>query len=49
MAPILIADTYTEYNYPHLGRAALDVGRAAGFEMRVWGPGEIDCCGRPLI
>lgn len=48
-APILISDTYTEYNYPHLGRAALQVGDAAGFEIEVWGPNQIDCCGRPLM
>lgn len=48
-APILISDTYTEYNYPHLGRAALKVAEAAGFEVEVWGPRELDCCGRPLI
>jgi FAD/FMN-containing dehydrogenase/Fe-S oxidoreductase len=48
-APILISDTYTEYNYPHLGRAALRVADAAGFGVEVWGPREIDCCGRPLI
>lgn len=48
-APILISDTYTEYNYPHLGRAALRVAEAAGFAIQVWGPRELDCCGRPLI
>ena len=48
-APILVSDTYTEYNFPHLGRAALRVADAAGFEVRVWGPRELDCCGRPLI
>jgi Fe-S oxidoreductase len=48
-APILIADTYTEYNFPYLGQAALRVAEAAGFRLRVWGPREIDCCGRPLI
>ncbi|NDJ77132.1 MAG: FAD-binding protein [Chloroflexi bacterium] len=48
-APILISDTYTEYNYPHLGQAALRVARAAGFDLRVWGPREIDCCGRPFM
>ncbi len=48
-APILISDTYTEYNYPHLGRAALKVASAAGFAVEVWGPRELDCCGRPLI
>jgi FAD/FMN-containing dehydrogenase/Fe-S oxidoreductase len=48
-APILISDTYTEYNYPYLGQAVLRVAEAAGFEVRVWGPRELDCCGRPLI
>lgn len=48
-APILISDTYTEYNYPHLGKAALRVAEAAGCRVEVWGPRELDCCGRPLI
>jgi Fe-S oxidoreductase len=48
-APILIADTYTEYNYPYLGQAATRVAEAAGHRLRVWGPREIGCCGRPLI
>ncbi len=48
-APILISDTYTEYNYPHLGQAVMRVAQAAGLGVEVWGPGQIDCCGRPLI
>jgi len=48
-APILIADTYTEYNYPHLGQAVLRVAAAAGCRVPIWGPREINCCGRPLI
>jgi FAD/FMN-containing dehydrogenase/Fe-S oxidoreductase len=48
-APILISDTYTEYNYPYLGRAVLKVASAAGYAVEVWGPRELDCCGRPLI
>jgi FAD/FMN-containing dehydrogenase/Fe-S oxidoreductase len=48
-APILISDTYTEYNYPHLGRATLQVADAAGYDIEVWGPRQLDCCGRPLI
>jgi Fe-S oxidoreductase len=48
-APVLISDTYTEYNYPYLGQAVLRVADAAGFAIRVWGPRQIDCCGRPLI
>ncbi len=47
--PILVSDTYTEYNYPHLGQAVLRVAGAAGLRVTVWGPREIDCCGRPLI
>jgi Fe-S oxidoreductase len=47
--PILIADTYTEFNVPHLGQAVLKVADAAGFEIEVWGPRDLDCCGRPLI
>jgi FAD/FMN-containing dehydrogenase/Fe-S oxidoreductase len=48
-APILISDTYTEYNYPYLGQAVLRVAEATGFAVEVWGPHELDCCGRPLI
>lgn len=48
-APVLISDTYTEYNYPYLGQAVLRVADAAGFGIQVWGPRQIDCCGRPLI
>ncbi len=48
-APILVSDTYTEYNYPHLGRAVLRITEAAGIPVTIWGPRELDCCGRPLI
>lgn len=48
-APILISDTYTEYNYPYLGQAVLRVAAAADYEIEVWGPHQIDCCGRPMI
>ncbi|NLX11413.1 MAG: FAD-binding protein [Chloroflexi bacterium] len=48
-APILVSDTYTEYNYPYLGQAALRLADAAGIGVEVWGPRELDCCGRPLI
>lgn len=47
--PILISDTYTEYNFPQLGKAMVRVAEAAECQIRVWGPREIDCCGRPLI
>ncbi|HML20173.1 MAG TPA: FAD-linked oxidase C-terminal domain-containing protein [Aggregatilinea sp.] len=48
-APILISDTYTEYNYPYLGQAVMRVAQALEQGVEVWGPGQIDCCGRPLI
>lgn len=48
-APILVADTYTEYNYPQLGMAVLRLADAVGAAVRVWGPRQLDCCGRPLI
>jgi len=48
-APILISDTYTEYNYPYLGQAVVRLANAAGFGVRGWGPRDIDCCGRPMI
>jgi len=48
-APILIADTYTEYNIPHLGQAVMRVAAAANCRVEVWGRRELDCCGRPLI
>ncbi len=48
-APILIADTYTEYNYPHLGQAVVRLGAAAGVCVPVWGPRQFTCCGRPLL
>ncbi len=48
-APVLIADTYTEYNYPHLGQAVVRIASRVGAALQVWGPRQIDCCGRPLI
>jgi FAD/FMN-containing dehydrogenase/Fe-S oxidoreductase len=48
-APILFSDTYTEYNYPYLGQSLVSIAEAAGFEIEVWGPGQRECCGRPLI
>ena len=48
-APILIADTYTEYNYPHLGQAVARLAEAAGACMPVWGPRQVPSSGRPLL
>ena len=48
-APILLVDTYTEYNYPHLGRAMVRLAEAAGVCMPVWGPRQVPSSGRPLL
>ena len=45
-AVVLFADTFTEYNHPDVGLAAVDVLSAAGVDVRVAPHG---CCGRPLI
>ena len=43
---VLFDDTYMRYNYPALGRAAVRVLEAAGFEVIL---ADRKCCGRPLI
>ena len=43
---ILFTDTFTNYNHPDVGLAAVDVLAAAGIETRVV---PHVCCGRPLI
>ena len=43
---VLFHDTYTTYNYPELGRAAVKVLEAAGFEVIL---ADKKCCGRPMI
>jgi Fe-S oxidoreductase len=43
---VFFHDTYTTYNYPDLGKAAVKVLEAAGFEVVL---AEKKCCGRPLI
>jgi Fe-S oxidoreductase len=40
-------DTFTEYNEPGVGRAAVRLLEAAGFEVVL--PERRSCCGRPLI
>ncbi len=42
----LFADTFTEYNYPDLGRAAVKVLEHMGYEVIVPRP---VCCGRPML
>jgi len=44
---VLFLDTFTEFNSPEIGEAAVGVLRAAGFEV-TFVPGQV-CCGRPLI
>lgn len=45
-AVILFIDTFTNYNHPEIGQAAVKVLRAAGFEPQLVPHG---CCGRPMI
>ena len=40
-------DTFTEYNYPRIGMAAVRLLEAAGFEVIV--EKRRACCGRPLL
>ncbi len=42
----LLVDTFTEYYYPEIGRAAVRVLEAAGCEVALAGT---VCCGRPMI
>ena len=44
--PLLFVDTFTEYETPQIGIAAIDVIRAAGLDA---GIAPNVCCGRPLI
>jgi Fe-S oxidoreductase len=43
---VLFNDCYLTYNYPEIGRAAVKVLEAAGFEVIL---PEKQCCGRPMI
>ncbi len=43
---MLLADTFTRYHEPEIGRAAVRLLHAWGFEVRV---PDLRCCGRPLI
>jgi len=43
---VLFHDTYFTYNYPGIGRAAVGLLEAAGFEVIL---PEKRCCGRPLL
>jgi FAD/FMN-containing dehydrogenase/Fe-S oxidoreductase len=43
---VLFPDTFTEYNYPNLGRAAVKVLEHLGYDVIVPKP---VCCGRPML
>jgi Fe-S oxidoreductase len=43
---VLFNDCYMTYNYPEIGKAAVKVLEAAGFEVIL---AEKKCCGRPMI
>ena len=46
---ILIIDTFTEWNHPEIGRAAMQVAHQLGLRLNVMRlPGQ-GCCGRPAI
>jgi FAD/FMN-containing dehydrogenase/Fe-S oxidoreductase len=43
---VLFHDTFTEFNYPEVGRAATTLLEAAGYEVAL---SERQCCGRPMV
>jgi len=43
---VLFTDTFTDFNHPEIGRAAVRVLEAAGYEVLLADHG---CCGRPMI
>ena len=45
-AVVLLNDTYMNYNYPEIGKAAVALLEAAGFKVEL---ADAPCCGRPMI
>ena len=43
---VFFHDTFVNYNYPEIGKAAVELLEAAGYEVRL---SERKCCGRPMI
>ena len=43
---VLFNDTFMDYNYPQVGRAAVELLEAAGFRVTL---ANARCCGRPMI
>jgi FAD/FMN-containing dehydrogenase/Fe-S oxidoreductase len=44
---VLFHDTFINYNYPDIGKAATELLEAAGYEVRL--AEQRKCCGRPMI
>ncbi|MCB0211848.1 MAG: FAD-binding protein [Anaerolineae bacterium] len=44
---LLFNDTWTEYNYPEIGQAAVKVLEAAGYQVNL--ETQRECCGRPML
>jgi FAD/FMN-containing dehydrogenase/Fe-S oxidoreductase len=44
---VLFHDTFINYNYPDIGKAATELLEAAGYEVRI--AEQRKCCGRPMI
>jgi Fe-S oxidoreductase len=44
---VLFHDTFINYNYPDIGKAATQLLEAAGYEVRI--AEQRKCCGRPMI
>ena len=43
---VLFNDTFMDYNYPQVGKAAVELLEAAGFQVTL---ANAQCCGRPMI
>lgn len=46
---VLIVDTFTEWNHPEVGRAAMKLAETLGLRLNVEGLPRAGCCGRPAI
>lgn len=48
-APILIMDTFTEYNHPHIGKALIYLAKQGKINVSVMRLPNGGCCGRPAM
>ena len=46
---VLIVDTFTEWNHPEVGRAAMQLAEKLGLRLKIEGLSGAGCCGRPAI